>query len=103
MLTPAMEVVVMGIKKGKGEFEGRPYDFTRIFVEESFKSDDESSRGFATVPYVIGKSTEFEKFKDHIYPVRAQLVLEINTTGKEQRTTVSSLKILSPVAKKAPA
>lgn len=85
---------ILGMKASKGTFEGVSFDSTRVYVEVPLDDSKGNAKGFASAEYVLGLSTEYEKFKDLNFPFEAKATLEIVTTGKMQKTQMISLQPL---------
>lgn len=95
-------VVVLGMVRAKGEFEGTPYDSTKIFVEDTLGSDNPDVRGTSVVSYKIGTFDEFAKYAHLPFPIRAEVTIESVATGKGgSRQTVKSFKPITDGQKKA--
>lgn len=85
-------VVVTGIKRSVGEFEGRKFDSTKIYVQVDLDDSKGNAKGFATAEYGIGTSAEFEHYQHLPFPFNAEAEMEISSTGKSEKVTVLSLK-----------
>lgn len=95
------EVTVLGMKRSKGTFEGVAFDSTRIFVEETLGANNEDVRGCAVVTHKLGDSTEFEKYAQLTFPLRAELAIEFVATGKgDSRAIVKGMRPLKPLDRK---
>lgn len=86
------ELVVVGMKASKGDYEGVAFDSTKAFCLQDMDTSKGTMIGQATVEYTIGDSTEFEKFKHLPFPFKASAEFELVTTGKAQKTVVRALK-----------
>lgn len=89
------QVKVTGMKPSKGDFEGRAYDSTKVYVETAL--DDTKGKGFASAEYSFGEASEFDKFKHLTFPFVAEMELEIVTSGKQTKTVVRGIKPLANV------
>jgi hypothetical protein len=94
-------VVVTGIKRSVGEFEGRKYDSTKIYVQVDLDDSKGNAKGMATAEYGIGDSKEFEHYCHLPFPFNAEAEMEISSTGKSERVMVLSLKPIELVKQKA--
>ncbi|MCH7382153.1 hypothetical protein [Acinetobacter higginsii] len=88
------QLVVLGAKSSKGEFNGRPFDSTTVFYQAELQ-DGENFAGQVGADFKWGTSANFEKIKNQKFPFMADCVLEQVSNGK---TTVTILKELTPVA-----
>ena len=91
------KVVVSGMKRSKGDFEGQAFDSTKFYIETDLDDRSGNALGKATSEYAFGKSDEFEKYKHLQFPFEAEATLELMTTGK---VTKVALLDLAPVAVK---
>lgn len=90
------DVVVRGMKRSKGEFEGNAYDSTKFYIETSLDDSKGNGWGDATAEYTMGKSDEVEKYSHLPFPFKAQATYEIVTNGKG--STTLRLQGLKPTA-----
>jgi len=94
------EVLVMGMKFSKGEFEGNAYDSTKVYVEVAMDDSKETAKGSACAEYTMGTSAEFGKYKHLPFPFRGVGEFEVVTNGKTSKTVLHSIKPVE-AAKKA--
>lgn len=87
------QLVVLGAKSSKGEYNGRPFDSTTVFYQAQLQ-EGENFAGQVGADYKWGTSANFEKIKNQKFPFTADCVLEQFSNGK---TTVIILKELTPV------
>ncbi len=85
------QVVVTGMKRAKGDFEGTAYDSTTAYVEVDMDESQKNARGKATQDYKIGTSEVYENYVNVQFPFRAEAEFEITTNGKTQRQRIVSL------------
>lgn len=83
MLTEA-EVVVLGVKRGRGEYEGRQYAFTKFNIIEKIIGSDENQKGLR-VTELKGPYELFDSFS----VVPGRYVLSTDFNGKSS-TVVSA-------------
>lgn len=93
------QVTVTGIKKFKGEIEGKDFDSTTAFIQLNLDDSKGTARGAATQDYNIGTSDEFDKLSKIQLPFEAEALFELVTSGKAQRQRILSL---TPVQHRAP-
>jgi len=84
-------VIVTGAKRSKGEYEGRSYDSTKVYVQAMLDPTTGDGAGFATAEYPWGTSQNFAKIASLQYPFKAEITLELVTTGKSSRHILMDL------------
>lgn len=82
------EMIITGAKSSKGEYEGRSYDSTKIYVQTKMNEQAGEMVGFATSEYNWGASSNFNKLKDLDFPLKAKVEMEIVTSGKNSKMVV---------------
>ncbi|WP_336944578.1 hypothetical protein [Acinetobacter modestus] len=87
------QLVVLGAKSSKGEYNGRPFNSTTVFYQAQLQ-EGENFAGQVGSEYKWGTSENFEKIKNQKFPFIADCILEQVSNGK---TTVTILKELTPV------
>lgn len=85
---------VVGVKKFQGNIEGVSYDSTTVFVLMELDESRDAAKGKAAAEFKFGTSAEFDRLAQMRFPFRADVELEITTTGKQTRQRLLSL---SPV------
>lgn len=98
------KTTVLGMKRGKGDFEGTAYDYTRIYVEQALDASKGDALGSAAEVYQIGSSSAFEQYKNLPFPHQAELDMELVTTGKQSKTVCVAYRplVASPKAASQP-
>lgn len=86
------QVIVTGVKRSKGEMEGRPYDSTKVYVQTVLDASKGDAFGFAGNEYNWGTSTNFEKLAGQKFPFEGTASFEVVTNGKTQKTILLDLK-----------
>lgn len=86
------QLVVLGAKSSKGEFNGRPYDSSIVYYQTDLQ-EGENFAGQVGTEIKWGSSANFEKIKNQKFPFMADCVLEQVSNGK---STVTILKELIP-------
>lgn len=90
------QIEIVGMKGSKGTLEnGQPYDSTKVFALIDLDDSKGMAKGKAVAEYSFGTSAEFEKFKHNPFPLICDAVVEIVTTGRAQKTTITDLKPVS--------
>lgn len=89
--------VVTGVRRAKGEFEGTPYDYTELLVEEQFSAANADAKGSASVAYRLGKSDEFNKYSALVFPSQVELELETVAVGSKGQSRIEcrSVRVIS--------
>lgn len=94
------EMIITGAKSSSGEYEGRSYDSTKIYVQTKMNDQSGEMVGFATSEYNWGASSNFNKLRDLDFPLKAKVEMEIVTSGKNSKMVVVDVQpILSNQAK----
>lgn len=101
MKIPAAEVVVTGIKRSKGNYEGVDYDSTKFYISTDLDDSKGNSKGTATTEYSMGKSDEYDKWSHLTFPFAAVAEMEIVTSGKATKISLVSLKPKQAAATRA--
>jgi hypothetical protein len=86
------EMIITGAKSSSGEYEGRTYDSTKVYVQTKMNDQNGEMVGFATTEYNWGDSSNFAKLKDLDYPIKARVSLEIVTSGKNSKMVVTDVQ-----------
>lgn len=84
------DVVVAGAFPSKGDFNGKAFDSTKVHVELRL-AKGERSKGIATVEYVWGLSTNYDKIEHLDFPFKAKGIFEQVSNGREVRTILIDL------------
>lgn len=88
------QVIITGAKRSKGEMEGRPYDSTKIYVQTSMDRNNVDMVGFATVEYTWGDSNNYYKLRDFDFPIKAEIEIELVTSGRNTKMIVTDVQPL---------
>lgn len=80
------EFVVLGMKRGKGDYEGTPYDYTRIYVVMDTSQNSGNEKGMNVSVHKLGTNEEFGKYAHLQFPIKAELDLVVTTSGMEVRS-----------------
>ncbi|MGB3109629.1 MAG: hypothetical protein WBB40_03485 [Psychrobacter alimentarius] len=95
------EMIITGAKSSSGEYEGRSYDSTKIYVQTKMNDQSGEMVGFATSEYSWGASSNFSKLKDLDFPLKAKIEMEMVTSGKNSKIVVTDVQpIVASVAPK---
>lgn len=87
-------VQLTGVKRFKGDIEGKSYDSTTLFCLLGLDSSSGDMFGKATAQYKFGTSDRFDEVKHLLRngPVAVVLEQEQVTNGKETKTIVIGIK-----------
>lgn len=93
------EVEVTGAKMFVGNIEGVAYDSTTVFIKTELDESRDNAKGFATTEYKFGTSEEYQKLRGLAFPLKAQVTIELGTTGKRDTKRLIALRpIVGPGA-----
>lgn len=84
------QMVVLGAKGSKGDFNGKPYDSTTVFFQADLQEGDNFC-GQVGESLKWGASANFEKIKHLEYPLQAEATLEQVSNGKSMVTIIKDL------------
>ena len=93
-------IVVLGAKSSKGDYNGRPYDSTKVFAQSELQQG-ENFAGFVSTEYTWGTSFNFDRIKGLEYPFKAKAVMQIVSNGKDSKTILLDLVPEKTVPKQA--
>ncbi|MEG1856702.1 MAG: hypothetical protein RR231_14530 [Acinetobacter sp.] len=88
------QIVVLGAKSSKGDFDGKPYDSTKVYYQAELQKGD-NFVGQVGAEITWGTSFNFEKIKGQKFPFTADATFQQVSNG---RNTVTILEDLVPVA-----
>lgn len=83
-------IVVLGAKASKGEYNGRPFDSTKIFAQAELQ-EGENFAGFVSTDYTWGTSFNFERIKGLDFPFSAKAKMQVVSNGKTSTTVMLDL------------
>lgn len=84
------QIIVLGAKASKGEFNGRPFDSTKIFAQAELQ-EGENFAGFVSSEYPWGTSFNFDRIKGLEYPFKAKATMKIESNGRDSKTVLLDL------------
>ncbi len=93
------EMIVLGAKSSKGEYNGRPFDSTTVFFKADLQEGD-NFVGEVGEQMKWGASANFEKIKGYEFPLIAEATLEQVSNGKSMTTIIKDLVPKSTPAEK---
>jgi hypothetical protein len=86
------QVTVTGIKRFKGEVDGKNYDSFKVFVQVALDESKGTAKGFATEEFNAGESSEYDKWKHLPFPLEADATYQMVTTGKMTKIQIVDVK-----------
>lgn len=95
------KVVVLGAKMFKDQIDGKQFDTTKLFVQETLDASRGTMKGFGVMEYGWGTSDNFRSIQHNPFPFEAELTIEIVTTGKAQKINVLNCKPIAMVQQPA--
>ena len=72
---------VTGMKKFKGDIEGKAFDSTTVFVETRMDDRNGNRRGHCTMDFNAGVSDVFDRLKDVTLPTEFEIEWDTVTNG----------------------
>lgn len=92
---------VTGMKKFKGEIDGKQFDSTTIFVETRLDDRNGNRRGKCTMDYNAGTSDVFDRLKNLDLPAELELEWDTVSNGNESRQIIVDVRPVKVDLKKA--
>ena len=91
-----MKMLVLGIKKFKGDVEGQSHDTTTVFVRMKQDESKGTAKGFVGQDLKYGDSTNYDRLQHLTFPVECEVETETVSNGKGgMKTIVVSLTPIS--------
>lgn len=89
---------ITGMKKFKGEIEGREFDSTTVFVETRMDERNGNRRGVCTMDFSAGSSSVYDRLA--VIPLPAEFEVEWNTVsnGKRSQQIIVDIRPYKPSA-----
>lgn len=84
------DVVVTASWPSQGDFNGKPYDSTKVHIETRL-AKGQRSKGIVTTEYTWGLSSNFDKIEHIDHPFKAKAVFEQVSNGRESKTILVDL------------
>lgn len=87
---------VIGMKKFKGDIDGRPFDSTTVFIET--KLDDRSGfrRGACTNDFNAGKSDVYDRLSAIALPAEFEVEWDTVSNGKRSQQIIVDIRPHKP-------
>lgn len=83
---------VTGMKKFKGEVEGKNYDSTTVYVETRMDDRNGNRRGFCTMDFNAGTSDVFERLQPIDLPAQFEIEWDTVTNGSNVQQIIVDLR-----------
>lgn len=84
------DVVVTAFKASKGDFNGKPFDSTKVYLETGILAG-ERSRGVISAEYTWGLSDNYSKLEHLEPPFKAKATLQQVSNGRDSKTILIDL------------
>lgn len=88
-------IIVLGAKSSKGDYNGKPYDSTKIFYQADL-AEGENFAGQVGETLVWGTSENFPKIKNLDFPFEAAVTLQQVSNGNNTTTIIKDLVPVKP-------
>lgn len=89
------EMIILGRKRSKGTLEnGNTYDSTKLYIQTPLKATNDQE-GFSVSEYQWGDSTNYDKLDGQKFPFKADVILEIVSTGKSNQIIIADVMLKS--------
>lgn len=85
------ELLVMGAKMSKGDYQGKPFDYTQVFYQADLQ-DGENFVGQVGESMRFGSSDNFEKLKGLSYPCLFDVEIEQVSNGNSTTLIILDMK-----------
>lgn len=92
---------VTGMKKFKGEIDGKQFDSTTVFVETRLDDRGGNRRGKCTMDYNAGSSDVFDRLKNVDLPADLELEWDTVSNGNDSKQIIIDVRPIKVELKKA--
>lgn len=83
---------VTGMKKFKGDIDGRPFDSTTVFIETKLDDRNGFRRGACTNDFNAGKSEVFDRLSSIALPAEFEVVWDSVSNGKRTQQIIVDIR-----------
>lgn len=91
------KMLVLGMKKFKGNVDGENYDSTTMFVRMRQDESKGTAKGYVGQDLRFGDSTNFDRLSSQTFPFEAEIETETVSNGKGgMKTIIVDLKPIQP-------
>ncbi len=87
-----MKAKVTGMKRFKGDVEGKHYDSTTVYVETRLYDKAGNRRGYASQDYPCGTSDVYARWEKIELPAEFEIDMETVTDGNTSKQIVFDLR-----------
>jgi len=87
----SQSVIITGAKSSKGEYEGKAYDSTTIYVQVPLDESNGNMSGFTTIEYKWGKSSNYARIADLEYPFQAEVQFSTVSNGRSSKVVLTEV------------
>jgi hypothetical protein len=84
------DVVVTAFKASKGEYQGKPFDSTKVYLETGMLAG-ERSRGLISSEYTWGTSDNYSKIENIEPPFKAKAIMQQVSNGRDTKVILIDL------------
>ena len=92
MAVQVFKAQVVGVRRGKGDFEGTAYDYCKVCVLLPQDETGGNAVGFGSAEYALGKSDQFARFRDWKFPVLCEIDVVTVVSNGEARQVCSDVR-----------
>lgn len=85
------QILVLGAKSSKGDFNGKPYDSTTVYYQVDLQ-EGENFVGSVGESIKWGKSDNLEKLKGLTFPLLCDVVIQVVSNGNNTSNVLLDLK-----------
>ncbi len=83
---------VTGMKKFKGDIEGKAFDSTTVFIETRMDDRNGNRRGHCTMDFNAGVSSVFDRLKDIPLPAEFEIEWDTVTNGNNVQQIIVDIR-----------
>lgn len=94
---------VTGMKKFKGDIDGRSFDSTTVFIETKMDDRNGNRRGVCTTDFNAGKSEVYDSLSSLTLPADCEVEWDTVSNGKRTQQVIVAIKPHKPVSQAKPA
>lgn len=87
---------VTGMKKFKGDIEGKQFDSTTVFIETRMDDRNGSRRGHCTMDFNAGQSEVYDRLKEISLPGEFEIEWDTVTNGNTVQQIIVDMKPRKP-------
>ncbi len=94
---------VTGMKKFKGDIDGRAFDSTTVFIETKMDDRNGNRRGMCTNDFNAGKSEVYDRLSTIALPAEFEVEWDTVSNGSKTRQIIVDIRPHKAAAKSATA